>query len=62
MAVFIHLSSVKSHNPLVRNLKLTYNSEDFEMKTLLLNWLVCMSKDLSALQVSGGVPPVPPVT
>lgn len=43
---------VKSHNPLVRNLKLSYNNEDFEMKRLLLNLVVVMSKDLSALQVN----------
>ncbi|XP_030203728.1 cilia- and flagella-associated protein 69 isoform X1 [Gadus morhua] len=51
LVVFVTFPELKSHNPLVRNLKLTYNSEDFEMKTLLLNWLVCMSKDLSALQL-----------
>lgn len=46
---------VKSHNPLVQNLKLSYNNEDFEMKKLLLNLFVVMSKDLSALQVSDSV-------
>lgn len=43
--------SVKSHNPLVRNLKLSFNHEDFEMKKLLLNVIVVLSKDLAALQV-----------
>ncbi|CAL8298824.1 unnamed protein product [Lota lota] len=51
LVLFVTFPELKSHNPLVRNLKLSYNSEDFEMKTLLLNWLVCMSKDLSALQL-----------
>ncbi|XP_046875685.1 cilia- and flagella-associated protein 69-like [Hypomesus transpacificus] len=48
---------MKSHNPLVQNLKLSYNNEDFEMKKLLLNLFVVMSKDLSALQLfrEGGV-------
>lgn len=44
--------SVKSHNPLVRNLRLSFNHEDFEMKKLLLNVIVVLSKDLSALQVT----------
>ncbi|KAK0132936.1 Cilia- and flagella-associated protein 69 [Merluccius polli] len=48
---FVTFPELKSHNPLVCNLKLSYNSEDFEMKRLLLNWLGCMSKDLSALQL-----------
>lgn len=43
---------VKSHNPLVRNLKLNFSNEDLKMKKLLLNLLVIMSKDLAALQVS----------
>uniref|UniRef100_A0AAZ3RLE8 Cilia- and flagella-associated protein 69 ARM repeats domain-containing protein n=1 Tax=Oncorhynchus tshawytscha TaxID=74940 RepID=A0AAZ3RLE8_ONCTS len=44
-------TTLQSHNPLVRNLKLSYNNEDFEMKRLLLNLVVVMSKDLSALQL-----------
>ncbi|RXM28405.1 Cilia- and flagella-associated protein 69 [Acipenser ruthenus] len=44
-------SSVKSHNPLVRSLKLSFKNEDFEMKKLLFNLLVVMSKDLSAIQL-----------
>lgn len=43
---------VKSHNPLLRNLKFSYSNEDLKMKKLLLNLLVVMSKDLTALQVS----------
>ncbi|XP_056597112.1 cilia- and flagella-associated protein 69-like isoform X2 [Triplophysa dalaica] len=42
---------LKSHNPLVRNLRLSFNHEDFEMKKLLLNVIVVLSKDLSALQL-----------
>lgn len=44
--------SVKRHNPLVRNLKLNFNKEELKMKKLLLNLLVFMAKDVSALQVS----------
>ncbi|KAM4631463.1 cilia- and flagella-associated protein 69 [Polymixia lowei] len=51
LIVFITFPELKSHNPLVRNLKLAYNNEDFEMKRLLLNLVVLMSKDLSALQL-----------
>ncbi|XP_049458924.1 cilia- and flagella-associated protein 69-like isoform X1 [Epinephelus fuscoguttatus] len=47
---FIYVA-VKSQNPLVCNLKLTYNNEDFQMKKLLLNLLVIMSKDSAALQL-----------
>lgn len=50
MASLIFL--VKSPNPLVRNLKFNYSNEDFEMKKLLLNLAVLMSKDLNILQVS----------
>ncbi|KTG38519.1 hypothetical protein cypCar_00048129, partial [Cyprinus carpio] len=42
---------LKSHNPLVRNLKLSFNQEDFEMKKLLLNIMVVLSRDLAALQL-----------
>lgn len=42
---------MKIHNPLVRNLKLTYSNEDFKLKKLLLNLLVMMSRDPAALQV-----------
>lgn len=50
-AYFIYVL-VKSHNPLIRNLKLSYSNEDLKMKKLLLNLLVVMSRDLAALQVS----------
>ncbi|XP_042290926.1 cilia- and flagella-associated protein 69-like isoform X1 [Thunnus maccoyii] len=48
---FITFPELKSHNPLVRDLKLTYNNEDLKMKKLLLNLLVLMSKDIAALQL-----------
>ncbi|XP_029590795.1 cilia- and flagella-associated protein 69 isoform X3 [Salmo trutta] len=51
LVLFVTFPELKSHNPLVRNLKLSYNNEDFEMKRLLLNLVVVMSKDLSALQL-----------
>lgn len=42
---------VKSHNPLVRNLKLAKNHEDFELKKLLINILVILSSDGAVLPV-----------
>lgn len=47
---------VKRHNPLVRSLKLNFNKEELKMKKLLLNLLVFMAKDVSALQVSHTLP------
>ncbi|XP_078123509.1 cilia- and flagella-associated protein 69 isoform X2 [Sander vitreus] len=51
LVVLFTFPEMKSHNPLVHNLKLTYNNEDLKMKKLLLNLLVLMSKDLGALQL-----------
>ncbi|XP_028453342.1 cilia- and flagella-associated protein 69 isoform X1 [Perca flavescens] len=51
LVVLVTFPEMKSHNPLVHNLKLTYNNEDLKMKKLLLNLLVLMSKDLAALQL-----------
>ncbi|XP_043089032.1 cilia- and flagella-associated protein 69-like isoform X2 [Puntigrus tetrazona] len=48
---FITFPELKSHNPQVRNLKLTFSQEDFEMKKLLLNIIVVLSQDLAALQL-----------
>uniref|UniRef100_A0A9J7X9S9 Cilia- and flagella-associated protein 69 ARM repeats domain-containing protein n=1 Tax=Cyprinus carpio carpio TaxID=630221 RepID=A0A9J7X9S9_CYPCA len=48
---FLTFPELKSHNPLVRNLKLSFNQEDFEMKKLLLNIMVVLSRDLAALQL-----------
>ncbi|XP_030644315.1 cilia- and flagella-associated protein 69 [Chanos chanos] len=51
LILFVTFPEFKSHNPLVRKFKLSYNNEDFEMKKLLLNLVVVLSKDLSALQL-----------
>ncbi|XP_069372094.1 cilia- and flagella-associated protein 69 isoform X5 [Paralichthys olivaceus] len=51
LMVFVTFPELKTHNPLVRNFKLRFNSEDLKMKKLLLNLLVLMSKDLAALQL-----------
>ncbi|KAF7651997.1 hypothetical protein LDENG_00102730 [Lucifuga dentata] len=51
LMVFITFPELKTHNPLFGNLKLNYNNEDFNMKKLLLNLVVLMSKDYSALQL-----------
>ncbi|XP_058475446.1 cilia- and flagella-associated protein 69-like isoform X2 [Solea solea] len=51
LMVFITYPELKSHNPLVRNLKLSYNNEDLKMKKLMLNLLVLMSRDFAALQL-----------
>ncbi|CAM4521712.1 cilia- and flagella-associated protein 69 isoform X1 [Caretta caretta] len=44
-------NEVKSHNPLVRGLKLTYSYEDFELKKLLFNMVAVLAKDLCAVQL-----------
>lgn len=44
--------AVKSHNALVKHLKLSKNHEDFELKKLLFNILVTLSKDSTAVPVS----------
>jgi len=44
--------TVKSHNVLVKHLKLTPSHEDFELKKLLINELVLLSQDSSVLPVS----------
>ncbi|CAJ0964437.1 unnamed protein product [Ranitomeya imitator] len=51
LILFATFSEVKSHNPLVKSLKLLHNHEDFEMKKLLFNMLVVLSKDLSTVQL-----------
>ena len=43
---------MKSHNALVKHLKLMQNHEDFELKKLLFNILVSLSKDTTAIPVS----------
>ncbi|KAI4889474.1 hypothetical protein NFI96_015244 [Prochilodus magdalenae] len=51
LILFVTYPELKSHNPLIRNLKLAFTTEDFEMKKLLLNLLVVLSRDLSAVQL-----------
>ncbi|KAG8443208.1 hypothetical protein GDO86_011856 [Hymenochirus boettgeri] len=50
LILFATFSEVKSHSPLVKSLKL-HNHEDFEMKKLLFNMIVVLSKDSSAVQL-----------
>ena len=44
--------SVKSHNAIIRHLKLLQNHEDFELKKLLITILVVLSRDRSVIPVS----------
>ncbi|XP_075443589.1 cilia- and flagella-associated protein 69 isoform X3 [Ascaphus truei] len=50
LILFATFSEVKHHNPLVKSLKLLHSNEDFEMKKLLFNMIVVLSKDLSTIQ------------
>ncbi|XP_042331530.1 cilia- and flagella-associated protein 69 isoform X2 [Sceloporus undulatus] len=51
LILFATFTEVKSHNPLVKGLKLTYSYEDFELKKLLLNMLTVLAKDLCTVQL-----------
>ncbi|KAE8596112.1 hypothetical protein XENTR_v10015973 [Xenopus tropicalis] len=51
LILFATFSEVKSHSPLVKSLKLLHNHEDFEMKKLLFNMIVVLSRDISAVQL-----------
>ncbi|KAK3109030.1 hypothetical protein FSP39_021501 [Pinctada imbricata] len=51
LALFATFQEVKSHNALVKHLKLTKNHEDFELKKLLFSILVTLSKDSTAVPV-----------
>lgn len=51
LILFSTFSEVKSHNPLVKNLKLTRSHEDFELKKLLTNIMLVLSKNSAAVQV-----------
>ncbi|XP_051247267.1 cilia- and flagella-associated protein 69-like isoform X2 [Dicentrarchus labrax] len=51
LVVLVTFPEVRSHNPLVHNLELSFSNEDLNMKRLLLNLLVLMSKDLAALRL-----------
>ncbi|XP_072017652.1 cilia- and flagella-associated protein 69-like isoform X2 [Amphiura filiformis] len=45
LILFATFQEVRSHNALVRHLKLSTNTEDFELKTMLINILAVLSKD-----------------
>ncbi|KAI8483595.1 Cilia and flagella associated protein 69 [Branchiostoma belcheri] len=51
LVLFTTFSEVKSHNPLVRNLKLETNHEDFELKKLLMNIMVLLSRDSAFIPI-----------
>uniref|UniRef100_A0A673B0X3 Cilia- and flagella-associated protein 69 ARM repeats domain-containing protein n=1 Tax=Sphaeramia orbicularis TaxID=375764 RepID=A0A673B0X3_9TELE len=51
LLTFSYCFTVKSRNSLICNLKLSYNNEDLNMKKMLLNLLVLMSKDSAVLQL-----------
>lgn len=47
--------AVKSHNVLVKHLKLKTNHEDFEFKKLLINLMVVLSKQPTIIHVSSDI-------
>ncbi|KAM8967141.1 cilia- and flagella-associated protein 69 [Pelodytes ibericus] len=51
LILFATFSEVKSHNPLVKSLKLLHSQEDCEMKKLLFNILVGLAKDVATIQL-----------
>ncbi|XP_041367843.1 cilia- and flagella-associated protein 69-like [Gigantopelta aegis] len=51
LVVFATFQEVKSHNVLVKHLKLSTNHEDFEMKKLLFSLLVALSNDSSVIPI-----------
>ncbi|KAG7324496.1 hypothetical protein KOW79_012512 [Hemibagrus wyckioides] len=51
LILFATLPELRSHNPLIRNFKMTFTDEDFEMKKLLLNLIVVLCRDLAAVQL-----------
>ncbi|NWS83004.1 CFA69 protein, partial [Toxostoma redivivum] len=51
LIVLATFTEVKLPNPLVRGFKFTYSHEDFEMKKLLFNIIVILSKDPAAAQL-----------
>ncbi|XP_017341165.1 cilia- and flagella-associated protein 69 [Ictalurus punctatus] len=51
LILFATVPELRSHSPLIRNFKLTFTNEDFEMKKLLLNLIVVLSRDLAAVQL-----------
>ncbi|NWT25200.1 CFA69 protein, partial [Cardinalis cardinalis] len=59
LVVLATCTEVKLPNPLVKGFKLTYSYEDFEMKKLLFNIIVILSKDPSAAQLLSENPVIP---
>ncbi|VDI03562.1 Hypothetical predicted protein [Mytilus galloprovincialis] len=51
LTLFATFQEVKSHNALVKHLKLMQNHEDFELKKLLFNILISLSKDSTVIPV-----------
>ncbi|KAK3587960.1 hypothetical protein CHS0354_014478 [Potamilus streckersoni] len=51
LTLFATFQEVKSHNVLVKHLKLSQNHEDFEMKKLLFNMLITLSRDKTSLPI-----------
>ncbi|KAM3596497.1 uncharacterized protein V6R79_015548 [Siganus canaliculatus] len=51
LVVLVTFPELKSHSPLVQNLKLNFCTDALKMKKLMLDLLVLMSKDLAALQL-----------
>nr|XP_006825782.1 PREDICTED: uncharacterized protein C7orf63-like [Saccoglossus kowalevskii] len=49
LILFSTFQEIKSHNALVKHLKLGTNHEDFELKKLLMNTIVMMSKDSNTI-------------
>jgi hypothetical protein len=51
LAILASFQEVKSHNVLVKHLKLAPNHEDFELKKLLINLVVILSRDPAVLPI-----------
>ncbi|KAL8615408.1 hypothetical protein ACOMHN_036228 [Nucella lapillus] len=51
LTLFATFQEVKSHNPLVKQLKLQTNHEDFELKKLLFKILVLLSRDPTVISI-----------
>ena len=52
VTIIFFLFLVKSHNVLVKHLKLKTNHEDFEFKKLLINLMVVLSQQQTNIHVS----------
>lgn len=51
LILFATYPELKSHSPLVAKFKLAHNHEDFELKKLLFNILILLSRDSAFLTV-----------